>query len=107
MSLSVYLHEVKRTEIYEDNITHNLACMAEEAGLWKPLWRPEEVGLFKAEQMIAPLENGLEKLLEDPEKFKKLNPINGWGDYTGLVRFVRDYLAACKENPNAEISVDR
>jgi hypothetical protein len=93
--------------IYEGNITHNLTEMAEAAGLCKPLWRPEEIGIERAEQLIDPLESGLIELRADPDKYKPFNPENGWGHYELLVRFVDDYLQACKENPEAKVSVSR
>jgi hypothetical protein len=107
MSLDVYLSEVRETTIYDRNITHNLNKMADEAGIYKHLWRPEEIEITKADQLIAPLREGLALLLSDPERFKKFDPENKWGDYDGLVDFVREYLAACEENPNASVSVSR
>lgn len=68
--------------------------MAVEAGIYEHLWRPDEIGITKAAQLIAPLRDGLERLMTDPERYKKLNPSNGWGDYEGLVAFVADYRAA-------------
>ena len=107
MSLVVYLTEVRETTIYDRNITHNLNKMADEAGIYKHLWRPEEIEITKAAQLIEPLREGLSLLLSDPERFKKFDPENKWGDYDGLVNFVREYLAACEENPNASVSVSR
>ena len=107
MSLDVYLTEVRETTIYDRNITHNLNKMADEAGIYKHLWRPEEIEITKAAQLIEPLREGLSLLLSDPERFKKFDPENKWGDYHGLVNFVREYLAACEENPNASVSVSR
>ena len=107
MSLDVYLTEVRETTIYDHNITHNLNKMADEAGIYKHLWRPEEIEITKAAQLIEPLREGLSLLLSDPERFKKFDPENKWGDYDGLVNFVREYLAACEENPNASVSVSR
>lgn len=125
MSLSVYLtgpvetagcrccdcgHEhtrAKQPELYWANVTHNLNTMAYEAGIYRHLWRPEEVGVTKAAQLIEPLEAGLALLKSDPDRFIKFNPPNGWGDYGGFVRWVGDYLAACKEHPEAEVSVSR
>lgn len=60
-----------------------------------------------AADLIGPLCDGLALLKADPEKFKALNPKNGWGDYNGLVAFVEAYLEACKANPHAEVSVSR
>lgn len=93
--------------VYSANITHNLVRMAKEAGIYMHLWRPEEIGITKASQLIEPLAAGLNTLALDPDAFQKLNPSNGWGDYDGLVQFVRDYLAACQKWPDADVSVYR
>lgn len=92
---------------YSDNITHNLTKMADAAGLYKALWRPEEIGATHAHQLVAPIETGLAALKADPERFKALNPPNGWGSYAGLVGFAERYLMACKAHPSAKIEVSR
>lgn len=109
MSLDVYLEQevTEMQDVYSDNITHNLNSMAGEAGIYKHLWRPEEVGISKAYQLIQPLSDGLALLKSDPERFKKFNPENGWGNYDGLVEFASKYLAACKQWPNAQVRVSR
>ena len=107
MSLDISLTVERPTDVYSGNITHNLVGMAEEAGIYKHLWRPEEIGITHAAQLIKPLKAGLRALEADPERFKKLNPPNGWGRYETLVAFVRNYLEACVENPDAEIRVSR
>lgn len=81
--------------------------MAEEAGIYKALWRPEELGITKASQLIAPLGTGLDELLSNPEHFKAFNPTNGWGDYDGLVNFVKNYIKACVDYPDAQVEVCR
>jgi hypothetical protein len=97
----------EREYCYEANITHNLGAMAQEAGIYKPIWHPEEVGITRAKQLIEHLEFGLTLLRADPERFEKFEPSNGWGTYKGLLRFVAQYLEACKENPDAEVEVSR
>jgi len=99
--------EVESDEVFSANITHNLTDMAEEAGIYKHLWRPEELEITKAKELIDPLREGLHKLKIEPEKYKKLNPENGWGTYNGLVNFVEDYLGACYRYPEADIKVSR
>lgn len=107
MSLDVYLTANHPTTVYDGNITHNLTAMADAAGIYQHLWRPEELGITKAYDLIEPLQAGLERLRADPKTFKALNPPNGWGNYDGLVQFVSDYLAACIANPDADIEVSR
>ena len=99
--------EIEDTEVYWANITHNLNTMASKAGIYKHLWRPEELGVELAADLIEPLEQGLSKLREDPDYYRGFNPKNGWGNYDGLVRFVDNYLQACKEYPDAEIGISR
>ena len=94
-------------EVFSANITHNLVEMANAAGILKAMWHPKEIGIKTAQQLIAPLEAGLQQLQDDPEKFSALNPSNGWGSYDGLVNFVKKYLAACQAYPEAEVSVSR
>lgn len=99
--------EDETDEVYSANITHNLGGMADAAGVYTCMWRPGEIGITKAAQLIEPLTCGLEVLRSDPEKFKTFNPANGWGDYDGLVRFVENYLEACREYPEADVSASR
>jgi hypothetical protein len=93
--------------VYSGNITHNLGAMAGAAGLYGHLWRPDEIGIVYARQLIEPLTFGLARLLDGPDHFKAHNPPNGWGTYEGLVRFVEGYLLACKAYPNATVRVWR
>lgn len=93
--------------VYSHNITHNLGLMAKEAGVYQHLWRPEELSIEVAGDLIIPLQNALEKLTSDPAHFQTFNPANGWGSYEGLVEFVTQYLQACRDNPDATITVSR
>lgn len=112
--------------VYEANITHNLGTMAEEAGIYKALWRPhmlkenwiptddynaefefEVTTTTLAKEIIPLLEKGLDDLKKRSEYFKKFDAANGWGKYVDFVPFVEDYLNACKEYPNAIVKVNR
>lgn len=107
MSLDVYLSEVQPTIVHEGNITHNLGKMSDVAGLYTFLWTPEECGIKIAGDLIVPLACGLERLKADPEKYRAYNPENGWGKYESLVRFVENYLAACRKFPSAKVEACR
>jgi len=103
MSLDIKLS----TALYENNITHNLTDMAEAAGVYGVIWRPEENDIETAGDLIEPLGKGLALLKAEPEKFKRHNPPNGWGTYEDFVVFVGKYLQACCENPDAEVTAWR
>lgn len=93
--------------VYSANITHNLNTMADRAGIYLHLWRPEEIGISKARQLIKPLRAGLTRLSANEEFYRKFEPENGWGTYSTLVSFVQEYLDACVKYSDASVSVSR
>ena len=124
MSLDVYLmgeekrvkctcecgHSHEKIEpdvLYNSNITHNLSAMAAEAGIYEACWRPEEIGVTRAKDIIESLSLAIDLMEKDPERFKRFNSPNGWGTYDNFLRWVKDYLYACKNNPDAIIKVSR
>lgn len=107
MSLDVILEAVRPTTIYSANITHNLTKMADAAGIYMHLWRPDELGITKARELIEPLRAGLARLVANPVHFKQYDSPNGWGLYEHFVPFVRKYLQACEENPDADVRTCR
>ena len=76
MSLDVHLYidvdtggdEMKRVSLFDSNITHNLTEMAEEAGIYKHLWRPEEIGAEQARDISQDVEEGLALMKSDPPR---------------------------------------
>ncbi len=108
MGLGVTLYNKNvEEELYWAHITHNLVPMAKAVGVYRALWRPEEIKIKKAKDLIPLLEKGLGKLKKNPEKYKLLNAPNGWGVYENFVEFVENYLKACKTYPNAKIEANR
>lgn len=100
-------HMENRGLLFSRNITHNLGAMADAAGIYKCLWRPDENWITKARQMIAPLGIGLADLQARPEFFAQFNSPNGWGMYEHFVPFVQAVLNACEEHPDADVRVSR
>jgi len=94
-------------EYYEANITHNLNKMADAAGIYYQLWRPDEIGITKAGQLIEPLSKGLTDMALRADHYKQFDSPNGWGLYKHFIPWIIDYLAACKRNPEGDISVSR
>lgn len=99
--------DYKEAMLSNPSVTHNLNNMAKAVGLYEVLWRPEEIGISIASQMITPLENGIKELTANPEKYKVFNPPNGWGDYNIFVDFCKSVLHDCREYPDATIEVGR
>jgi hypothetical protein len=138
MSLDVYLYRIKyasydmvnfheeKEQLYSSNITHNLNVMAEQAGIYKALWRPyqlhkdyvhiedynkemafEDSVTIIASDIIDIIEQGLDLLKNRPDYFSKFNAENGWGKYVNFVPFVEKYLEALKQYPDSLVEVDR
>lgn len=106
MSLDFYLYAGGRN-IVNHNITHNLNRMAEAAGIYGALWRPDENGFVRAGEIIPLLREGLIKMWGDPEHYKTFDAPNGWGTYDNFVPWVGRVLADCETYPDAVIQVSR
>jgi len=107
MSLDVTLTDETGATVYDANITHNLIEMASEAGIYECLWRPEEHGYKYAGQIIEPLAAGLAKMATHKGHFEHFNAGNGWGKWENFVPWCAAYLQACRDNPDATITVCR
>lgn len=107
MSLDVWLEDEAGVELYSRNITHNLCEMADQAGIYKCLWRPEEIGITHARQLIDPLDSGAALLATQKARFEKFNSPNGWGMWEHFLPFCADYLQACRDHPDALVRVSR
>jgi len=87
--------------VWDFTITHNLATMANAAGIYGPLRSPKDI----AKDNIDELEKGIKKLIDNPDVYKKYNPDNGRWDYEGLVKFAIKVLKCYEENPEGIVSV--
>jgi hypothetical protein len=99
-------HEHVRTtqnEYFSANITHNLTKMADEAGIYEAVWRPEEAGITRAGQLIEPLRRAVAEMRADPPRFERHNAANGWGLYKDFLPWLERYAAACEEYPDAHV----
>lgn len=121
-------HVEETEEVYCANITHNLGTMADKAGIYEALWRPyrlkegyysfyenkdehesafEDAAIVLAKDIIPVIEKGLEDMKKRPEYYSKFNAENGWGLYEHFIPFIENYLAACKEYPEAIVRTSR
>lgn len=101
------------SNVFEQNITHNLTDMARAAGVYEACWDPETLApqvflrTVRARHLIEALRKGLAWLEANPDEAKKHDAPNGWGKYDNLLAFVRLYLEACEKYPNATVGVSR
>lgn len=113
MSLDVNLMVIQPVPIHSQNITHNLAKMAQQVHvttdltLYDVLWNPKEKGFVFAGEIADHLDVGWNILLSEPNFYKQFNPENGWGSYDTLLTFVYNYRNKCWDNPNALIEVNK
>jgi len=99
--------EEKEEEVFSANITHNLGEMADNAGIYKACWRPEEIEATKAKHILPLLEKGYEELKTKPDYFKQFDSPNGWGLYKDFLPWIEKYLTACRKYPETIIRVNR
>ena len=107
MSLDFYLLDDTSTEYYWCNITHNLGRMAAHAGIYDCLWHPEDYNIFRASQIIEPLEKGLAAMKAFPEIYRKYDAPNKWGTYDDFVPWLEELLDNCRMYPDAQITASR
>lgn len=103
MSLDVSVKARRTVEVYEDNITYNLApmyykCIDINGGL-------KGLNGMKCRDAIPVLNRAIDDLIENKEEYEKLNPKNGWGSYEGLLKSLKNLRIACLENPNGKVEI--
>lgn len=103
---NVELQQYEGDTLYHANITSNLRQMATAVQLYECLWRPDEIDITHAHQLIKPLQNGLNTLLSNKNSLEIFNDKDGWGTHEQLCDFVYSYLKACYRYPDALVKFD-
>lgn len=103
MSLDVSVKAKRVVDVYEDNITYNLApmyykCIDIDGGL-------KALNGMKCKDAAVVLNRAIDDLIENKEEYEKLNPENGWGSYEGLLKSLKNLRIACLENPSGKVEV--
>lgn len=104
VSYDVYVccHTCGSDLVRQNNITSNLARMWDAAGC--PL---RDFNGRPAYELLPRLQNALDNLQDDSDRFMAMEPENGWGTYAQCVDYLRGILAACARDPFATVSVSR
>ena len=102
MSADIWLEHGGDTVVVDDttfNLTYNLTPMLCAAGM--PAWS-EFIGMRAGD--AGPIwQSVADELRRDPDRYKDLNPPNGWGDYDGAVEVISALAAACAKHPDATV----
>lgn len=83
------------------NYTSNVAPMWTEA-LGHSL---SDLADANAGDSLPALQQAVAAMEADPDKYRAMNPGNGWGNYEGALDYLRDLRDACAAYPNATIHI--
>ena len=59
----------------------------------------------KPADLLPYIERGIEAMKAHPDKYRAMNPSNGWGDYDGALAYLEWLAQGCRDYPGAEVSV--
>ena len=84
------------------NMTYNVSPMFQEA-----LGGDGLMGMqgHKAKDSIPLLQQAVKDMRDHPDKYKAMNPSNGWGDYHGALAYLEKLLESCKDHPRCTIYI--
>lgn len=91
-------HEYGDVRVFDENVGGSIVDLAKRIGLPECIWRPGEHDIDKAAQLIEPLAAAL-ATLQAPKAFDQKRH--------ELACVVSRYLTACREHPNATVTVSR
>ena len=84
------------------NYTHNCNRMIRDAGLTE--W-PYSVHGWAASTLGERLSAALDVLRSDPDKYRAMDPENGWGSYDTLVPLLEQVVESCRQYPSARVQM--
>lgn len=82
------------------NITYNLRAMFAEGGLRLREWH----GL-PATVVEPAVRDAIRQMREDPARFRRHNPSNGWGDYDSCLHWLEVVADGMAEHPRTTVTV--
>lgn len=109
-------------EEWHSNVTHNMGKMADnvkityydsddnclkDTTLYCIVWRPEELNMSTTSDILEPLKDGINFMIDHRKHLLQFNPANGWGNYTHFLQWLIKYKEACEDNPDCKIEISR
>ena len=104
MSWDISLKEKQSADvevIEVGNYTYNVSKMYIEA-IGKTLGEFHEMQSLDA---VETLRSGVVEMISNPDKYRAMNPVNGYGNYEGALKYLQTFLHECEKNPNSIIEV--
>lgn len=102
MSLDIWLTTEAEKSIIDKNITHNLCPMWKKAGVYDALYSSEGK---TAKEVLPILEEGLNFMIAEPDRFRILNSRNSWGTYKQALPWLEELIAEFKKYPDGKIGI--
>lgn len=104
MSLDIDIIAKRPVSIYDGNVTYNLADMYykaidKEKGF-------EKLNGMTCKEALPIINKAIKDMIDNQEEYKKLNPINGWGTYEGLLKIFQDMRNVCESNPDGVFEIN-
>lgn len=102
MSYDVYLEDERGNYHLDLNYTSNCAPMWRDAGA--------DLGRFngKAVSQCQPiLWDAILVMVQNPTRYREMEPSNGWGHYSTCLEFLCRIHEAMRENPTCRVLVSR
>lgn len=59
----------------------------------------------RAGDLIEIFKTGVSEMEKDPQTYRSMNPVNGWGNYDIALENLKAMLIFCEEHPNATMRV--
>jgi hypothetical protein len=88
-------------QIFEVNYTHNIVHMMHAAAKTSHYDWADDFQGEPAWRLVPLLARLVSNLKKDPEKYRAMNPNNGWGDYDGMLDdYLGPLMEACNSNPS-------
>lgn len=100
MSVDVTLKKIEKTTVYETSTTGNLYPMLKEAGI-----DLQNYDGIRGKDVLEHLTSCLLKMIIDPERYKALNPVTGWGNYDNAVQWLAKLIVEIRLDDSLYINV--
>ena len=102
--ISLYINTgIEERKVVEvGNYTYNCCGMFTDASAGTAISDLDGEECWKIEPMLA---SAVENLQKNPNKYRAMNPENGWGDYDSFLLYVEKLLRECRQNPKCKIVV--